>query len=372
MLLFGMALISFAYILRSLNMDTKRIVHCANFNLQRLKGCFMNSLQVKLNNGLIRNGHSVFAYPDRDALRMYSWTGHMSRFALKKANHAFLKYCLTIKPDGLILSHADTIFPQTIAEIREKLPNLRVLQYNVDNITPGDNRGNVPRILSKIDVVDATLVTTADIRCLNALNPKQHIVGFIPNAVDKSLEKAKVFEKDALAYDLICAVNPKTEREFCGSFEPTPQILKKISEHTKELKVLFPQADGDKLDGSNYQSTLEECAMGVNLSHVNSDYLYSSDRMAHLMGNGILAFVDKATGFSDLFTDNEIAFYQTEEELYDKIKFYHRNSDARKKVAQSGWEKYHALFNETLIAKYVMELMFGVFKKENYPWPTIV
>ena len=353
-------------------MDTKRIVHCANFNLQRLKGCFMNSLQVKLNNGLIRNGHSVFAYPDRDALRMYSWTGHMSRFALKKANHAFLKYCLTIKPDGLILSHADTIFPQTIAEIREKLPNLRVLQYNVDNINPDDNPDNISRLMSKIDVVDASLVTTADAKRFEVFNPKLRTVGFIPNAVDKSLEKAKVFEKNTLTYDLICAVNPKIDREFCGTFEPTTKIIQRIGEHTQDLNVLFPQVVGDKLDGANYQSTLEECAMGVNLSRVNSDYLYSSDRMAHLMGNGILAFVDKATGFSDLFTDNEIAFYQTEEELYDKIKFYHKNPNERKKIAQSGWAKYHALFNETLIAKYVMELMFGAFKKENYPWPTIV
>ena len=178
--------------------------------------------------------------------------------------------------------------------------------------------------------------------------------------------------KTKLTYDLICAINPKIIREFCGTFEPTTDIIKKIGEHTKELKVLFPQVVGDKLDGANYQSTLEDCAMGVNLSRVNSDYLYSSDRMAHLMGNGILAFVDKATGFSDLFSDDEIAFYQTEEELYDKIKFYHKNSDARKKVAENGWVKYHKLFNEILIAKYVIEVMFGGFKKENYPWPTIM
>lgn len=355
-----------------MRMESKRIVHCANFNLQRLKGCFMNSLQFKLTNGLIRNGHSVFCYPDRDALRMYSMFGHMSKFALKKANAAFLKYCITTRPDGIIFAHADTIFPETIAEIKHHLPNVKILQYNIDTIHPEHDNGNISKILSKIDIVDATLITTADIKRFDVFSPQKHKVGFIPNAVDKSLETAKVFEKSSLDYDLICAVNPKAIRQFCGKFAKTTEIIEKIAHHTQGLKVLFPQVIGDKLDGANYQATIETSAMGINLSAINEDYLYSSDRMAHLMGNGVLAFVDKATGFNDLFSDEEIAFYQSEEELWDKIRYFHEHPAERQRIARNGWKKYHELFNEKLVAKYVSEVMFGDFKKEDYPWPTII
>ena len=184
---------------------------------------------------------------------------------------------------------------ETIAEIKHHLPNVKILQYNIDTIHPEHDNGNISKILSKIDIVDATLITTADIKRFDVFSPQKHKVGFIPNAVDKSLETAKVFEKSSLDYDLICAVNPKAIRQFCGKFAKTTEIIEKIAHNTQGLKVLFPQVIGDKLDGANYQATIETSAMGINLSAINEDYLYSSDRMAHLMGNGVLAFVDKAS-----------------------------------------------------------------------------
>jgi hypothetical protein len=41
-------------------------------------------------------------------------------------------------------------------------------------------------------------------------------------------------------------------------------------------------------------------------------------------------------------------------------------------VAEKGWKKYHELFSETLIAKYMTDLMFDEFDPNNFPWPTIV
>ena len=42
------------------------VVHAANFGL-RPKGAFQNNVERKLTNGLIRNGHQVLNFSDRDA-----------------------------------------------------------------------------------------------------------------------------------------------------------------------------------------------------------------------------------------------------------------------------------------------------------------
>lgn len=353
-------------------MEAKRIVHCANFNLSRLKGCFLDAMPVKITNGLTRNGHHVLNYPDRDVLRMCSWFGHMNKWGLRKANQNFLNYCLTVQPDGIILGHADTIFPETLRELRAKLPNVKILQWNVDDINPKLGYWNINNIKSKLDVVDYTVITTADTERFQIFDPAKNKVGFIPNPVDISIEKSRAFEHESLEYDVIFAANPKINRQFCGEFIITSEIVERICKNIGTEKVLFPKVVGDKLDGANYQKTVSSCAMGINLSRINEDYLYTSDRMAHLMGNGVLAIVDKRTGYADLFSNDEVAFYETEEELYKLVNFYRKNPQERMRVAKNGWKKYHELFNEQLLAKYVADLMFGEFDASEYPWPTLI
>jgi hypothetical protein len=93
--------------------------------------------------------------------------------------------------------------------------------------------------------------------------------------------------------------------------------------------------------------------------------------MAHLMGNGALALIDRRSGFGDLFQNDEAAFYQDEDELYRQIDYFRHDTKARQEVAKKGWVKYHALFNEKLVAKYMTDLMFDTFNANDYPWPTL-
>ena len=127
----------------------------------------------------------------------------------------------------------------------------------------------------------------------------------------------------------------------------------------------------NSLVGAEYQKTFANAAMGLCLNRSNHDYLYESDRMAHLMGNGALALIDARSGFGDLFNEDEIAFYRDEDELYRKIDYFRKNPEDRMAVAEKGWKKYHELFNERLIAQYITDLMFDEFDAKNYPWPTL-
>jgi len=350
-------------------MKPLRIIHCANFNTVRLKGCYLASMGYKLNNGLVRLGHQVMTYSDRDMARLFGIMGKKCFFSHKKNNDNFYKFCLNIKPDVIFLGHADTIACETLQKVREVLPNLKILQWNVDPINPicESGRRNIKNIKSKLPVVDYTLITTGDKNLFKEFEPEKNNIGFIPNPVDKSIETARVYENPEPAYDLFFASSPEIERDFCGEFVKAAEIAKYLEEGCPKAKMMFPRLNAPSADGIAYLELLAKSAMVLNLSRT-VDYLYSSDRMAHAMGNGCLALIDRRTGFDQLFTEDEAGFYSSKDELIEKINRYKNNPLERMSVAQKGWKKSFDLFNETKVAAYALSLLDGSFKKEDYPF----
>ena len=141
-----------------------------------------------------------------------------------------------------------------------------------------------------------------------------------------------------------------------------------MSQNIDMKNVIVPGVINKPVGGAEYQSIIENSSMGLCVSQVNDNYLYSSDRMVHMMGNGVLVFMDRRTGFDKIFSDDEIAFYSTEEELWQKINFYRNNSQERMMVAKNGWQKYHQMFNEKTVTKHIADLMFEQDGATKYPW----
>ena len=111
--------------------------------------------------------------------------------------------------------------------------------------------------------------------------------------------------------------------------------------------------------GDNFYNALTNSKMGLNLSRGLPTKYYSSNRIASLMGNGLLTFIDIKTDFNDIFKKNEIIFYSNLDDLAEKIIFYKKNDKLRKKIAKNGKSKYFKLFNETKISKYILDISFG-------------
>ena len=99
--------------------------------------------------------------------------------------------------------------------------------------------------------------------------------------------------------------------------------------------------------------------MGLNLSRGKPTKYYSSNRIASIMGNGLLTFIDEDVQMKDFFNKNEIIFYKNINDLADKIKFYSKNDQIRNKIARNGKKKYFKLFNETKITKYFIDISLG-------------
>ncbi len=351
-----------------------RLIHCAYFNTIRLKGCYLASMGYKINNGLTRLGHSVMTYCDRENAKIFALFGFKTKRSLKMTNENFYAYCLNVQPDAVILGHADIITAETLLKIREKLPAVKILQWNVDNINPAITHGcrNIRNIRSKLGAVDFTLITTADRKLIQQFEPDKHRIGFIPNPVDASIENGRAFDNPTPEYDLFFAASPGTQRDFCGNMQFGADIIELLKQKLPEHKFLFPRINSPALNGAAYLNAIKKSAAVLNISAINHDYLYSSDRMAHAMGNGCLTFVDRRTGFGDLFDENEIVFFNTPEELIEKAIYFKKLPEARMETAERGWKKYHALFNEQIVARYIASLLTDTFNEKDYSFPTLI
>ena len=60
-----------------------------------------------------------------------------------------------------------------------------------------------------------------------------------------------------------------------------------------------------------------------------------------------------------MYHKHEMIFYNYINDLVDKIKFYSINDKTRIKIARNGKKKYFKLFNETKIAKYIIDKSTG-------------
>ena len=111
--------------------------------------------------------------------------------------------------------------------------------------------------------------------------------------------------------------------------------------------------------GDNFYKALVNSKMGLNLSRGLPTKYYSSNRIASLMGNGLLTFIDKKTQMNDFFSNDEIVFYNGINDLSEKIKFYKKNEKARIRIAKSGKRKYFKLFNELKTTRYIIDKSLG-------------
>jgi len=346
-----------------------RILHVGNFG-SRAKGAFLHSVAPKLSRGLVRNGHAVVDFADRDIARRGSVFG-ARKLGLAAANTALTAMAQEMRPDLLLLGHADTIRADTIAALRRALPAMRVLQWNVDPMFEPDN---VTRLRGKLAVVDATLVSTAG----DALRPLARpgmALGFLPNPVDFSIESGAAHTVAALPFDLFyaCGHPARPPRHFFGRDWNMDDFIRTLTGLVPGLRARLAGVLGTPhLAGAAYQDALCHCATGLNASRRNDDFLYSSDRLAHMVGNGQVALIDRGTGYGQLFTEDQMAFFATMEELAAQLRRLIADPAARMVMAAAGRARYHALFNETRVARYVVEAAFGAVDRAAYEFPTLI
>jgi hypothetical protein len=345
------------------------ILHVGNFG-SRAKGAFLHSVAPKLSRGLVRAGHAVVDFADRDAARMGNPLGSR-KFGIAAANRALTRMASDMRPDLLLLGHADTITAATVAALRRAMPAMRVLQWNVDPMFEPDN---ITRLRAKLDVVDATLVSTAG-EALAPLRRPGMALGFLPNPVDFSIESAQAHVSAAPEFDLFyaCGHPASPPRHVFGRAWNMDDFFAALRPLVPGLRAKLAGIGGNPtMAGGAYQDALGRSAAGLNISRRQDARLYSSDRLAHMAGNGLAVLIDRGSGYDTLFNDGQMAFFTTMDELASQIRRLMADPAWRQEVAGAGRARYHDLFNETAIARYVVDVAFGTHDPKRYEWPTLV
>ena len=153
-------------------------------------------------------------------------------------------------------------------------------------------------------------------------------------------------------------VNRATLKE--GVEDERINFLDKLVKKIPNIKYdFYGFANKQPIWGNDFNNALINSKMGLNLSRGKPTKYYSSNRIASIMGNGLLTFIDEKVQMIDFFNKNEIIFYKNINDLSDKIKFYVKNDKLRKNIAKNGKKKYFKLFNETKITKYFIDTSLG-------------
>ena len=129
---------------------------------------------------------------------------------------------------------------------------------------------------------------------------------------------------------------------------------------------LYGMDNRQPVSADDFINAISQSKMGINLSQGSPVKYYSSDRLAQLVGNGLLVLVDKKTQFTDFFTEKELIFYKNINDLSEKILKYSRDNKERSIIAKRGRDKYFKYFNSSIIADYIINKTFEI--KKNYYW----
>jgi spore maturation protein CgeB len=353
------------------------ILFVADGNLKQ-RGARYHFTYRRLVNGFIRNGHNVYFLSDTDTARAGN-VFRSSKLGWSYCNNVFIDTCYNFKPELIVLGHADTIQSESLRKVKSLLPHVKIVQYSVDALF---SKHNIDMLKRNLSYMDATFVTTAG-SILTCFNNPSGVVSFIPNPVDKSIDYPRCHERSDQKHDVFWSMR---KIEKARKHEKNPRIeIPLFLENSGKLKIDYYGINGKpELWNADYYQAIENARMGLNISHTflgkdnihkntkNEElYLYSSDRISHYMGSGLLTLSTRENKLEELFEeDQEMVFFSSKEELLEKVIYYKHNDEERRKIAQRGWEKSYRCFNERLVAKYMIEVAFRLPLTEDYMWPT--
>jgi glycosyltransferase involved in cell wall biosynthesis len=351
----------------SVNISTNnlKILHVTNFN-ERHNGRLFYNTGRRINNGLIKLGHTVQTLSDRDTISRERKIVDLS--GSKSLNTKLLEIISNFTPNLIMLGHADQIQNETLKIIKDFYPSVKICQWFLDKMDNNKWLMNKNRFIKKFEFLDASFCTThpSTIKSFSKNN-----VLFIPNPVDETFENLNIYKKKFFKYDLFFALSHGVHRGSLksGKIDDREFLLRELIELNSEIKFnIFGIDNKQPVWAQNFKNELSKSKMALNLSQGSSLKFYTSDRFAQLVGNGILTFVDEKTKLNKLFSNNEVIFYKNVRDLSLKLNKYKVNDKLRNRIAKNGMKKYHKYMNSMIVSKYMINKSFNLKNKRKYFW----
>ena len=334
-----------------------KILHVHNMMI-RNNGVFKFYSGRKFSNGIIRNNHTLLEFSDRDLCR-YNSLFHIRPIGKQRIQKQLIETALNFRPDMILLGHCDMITNLTLLKIRKLLPSIKIAHWFLDALWINEN---INRLKNRMYSTDAIFLTT-DGEILKSFKTNRNVVSYIPNPTDPSEEPFNNSCKTKFSHDLLfCGLGRKSDYRI--NF--VKEIDQAFQNHLRFKKIGF---FGDPpIWGNIYKETLNESKMALNLNGVEGWPLYSSDRIAQLMGNGILTFLWNKGSMKKIISEEQAVYFDSKEDLVEKVAYFHENDIERKQIAAAGYKHYTENFSAQRIIQYIIETTFNMPLSHDYLW----
>ena len=328
-----------------------RIVHACNFHYNK-DGAKFDTMDQKVHLGFSENGHFIYPFPMHDISRQMTWT-NSKRFGASKANASLIETCKKIQPDILLLGHSQTITRQTLETIRTNQPDIKIAQWFCDWFY-SEHRYTFEFIYDRLDLLDVFFATTAGDK-LESFHQKGCRTAFIPNLVHPAIEKYRAFDSTNHEYDIVFI---GTDRKDPERSETLREIEAKLG---KKLKLgIFGSLNRSGIYGHEKEHVLSHSKASLNLTRLPEPMKwYSSDRIASLMGNGLLTCTRAEADLHEIYCKDSMVYYKNTELLIDQVANA-LESDQWKELAKNGWQVNHERFNTKRITAFMAEYVMDI------------
>ena len=278
----------------------------------------------------------------------------------------FLHLVDEVRPELILLHFADELSNATLQAARDLSPGVRIVDINIDPLPAPRTRA---RLLARREAVDATFVTTAG-PALQAFAGERSFVAFMPNPVDVAVETGRAFAEPTPTFDLIFPAGDDSPRQLGEASMRPSQVLERLRAALPDLRFASPGLGEPRLRGRAYFAALEGARMGLSLSRWSDQPLYASDRMAHMLGSGLLTLVDTRSGFQALYGPDALATYVDLADLERQVRAFAADDARLRETAERGWRRSFELFEAKRVFDYLLAQVFDEDGESDAAWPS--
>ena len=266
----------------------------------------------------------------------------------ENVNRKILDITRLKKPDVLWIEKGNMINPNTLKAVHDISPKTKIAAYSDDDMFHAINHTRAyVKSLPHYDVVFVTKSYNANADELPALGVKRCVM------VDKAYDPAQHLTQNltpAEQSELACDVS------FIGSYAPERgEVLNFLAENGVSVVAwgngwgLFTPINPNlTITTKPLVNTPNDLryTKGINATKINLGFLrkinrdLQTDRSIEIPASGGFMLAERSIEHERLFEDaNEAVFFESNEELLTKIRYFLKHDEERKQIAKAGYER---------------------------------
>lgn len=343
--------------------NKKKILHIANFDEKNNYRLSYFSIANKISNGFIKDKFQIINFSDR-------FFTHQNTF-FSNVDDKIINILKNLNPKLILLGQTNSLKIETLKFIKDKFSHIKIAFWYEDSINKvGPDYIKNKKFIEKYkDYVDQYFVTT-DKNNIETSIPKNKL-NFIPIPASILTENLDLYKTKNHEFDIFYAVSHGVNRGVLkkNKMDERYNFLKLLMNKSVDISYsIFGFNNIQPIWGNEFFYELSKCKFGLNLSRGEPIKYYSSNRISSLVANGIPTLIDEKIKYSDFFSKNEMIFYKDIDDLIDKVNFYKKNEIKRIQIGLNGKKKYFKIFNNKIVADYILSKTLGIKPTYNYVW----